>query len=327
GETFLKDFRAAKLHYQTPKETTGDLVGLNVCRSDAMEDATEGLSDGGWSTHGLLSRVGLRAGISAPPELAQAVLEGVFWCRVMLEDGDANTRAEPTAAIKHSAPAPLPHSTSSGTGHTTPTVSGPPTPIDSSSSFGRLSAVRTNLYELCLAILLGGDTSDKAGRTPAYDTKSAVDVRMEGRTTGHIALDGHSSSVAAGVETASDTKSAHEVGLGGGTTPAPCPFGGGVSVPGSRPDGVGVTIIQDGHDTIAAGSETASDTKSAHVTGLKGETTPGHVTFAGGVCLPSVGAERVAARARPLLREGDEWVVKEFRRVGESVKPVQVFCQ
>lgn len=29
----------------------------------------------------LLSSVGLRAGIEAPPELAQAVLEGVFWCR------------------------------------------------------------------------------------------------------------------------------------------------------------------------------------------------------------------------------------------------------
>lgn len=29
----------------------------------------------------LLSNVGLRAGIRAPPELVQAVLEGVFWCR------------------------------------------------------------------------------------------------------------------------------------------------------------------------------------------------------------------------------------------------------
>lgn len=29
----------------------------------------------------LLSSMGLRAGIQAPPELAQAVLEGVFWCR------------------------------------------------------------------------------------------------------------------------------------------------------------------------------------------------------------------------------------------------------
>lgn len=31
----------------------------------------------------LLSSVGLRAGIQAPPELAQAVLEGVFWCRYL----------------------------------------------------------------------------------------------------------------------------------------------------------------------------------------------------------------------------------------------------
>lgn len=27
------------------------------------------------------------------------------------------------------------------------------------------------------------------------------------------------------------------------------------------------------------------------------------------------------------LREGDEWVVKELRRVGESVKPVRVLCR
>lgn len=29
----------------------------------------------------VVSRVGVRAGLFAPPALAQAVLEGVFWCR------------------------------------------------------------------------------------------------------------------------------------------------------------------------------------------------------------------------------------------------------
>lgn len=41
---------------------------------DGAETATAGLGL-------VLSSVGLRAGIQAPPELAQAVLEGVFWCR------------------------------------------------------------------------------------------------------------------------------------------------------------------------------------------------------------------------------------------------------
>ena len=41
---------------------------------DGAETATTGLGL-------VLSSVGLRAGIQAPPELAQAVLEGVFWCR------------------------------------------------------------------------------------------------------------------------------------------------------------------------------------------------------------------------------------------------------
>lgn len=67
---------------QTPNDISDDVVGLNVGRSDPVEAATETLHDVGSSARQrLLSRVGLRAGISAPPELAQAVLEGVFWCR------------------------------------------------------------------------------------------------------------------------------------------------------------------------------------------------------------------------------------------------------
>ena len=66
-----------------PKGISEDVVGPSVCRSDRpVEDANESFSDVGSTQKGLLlSRVGLRAGISAPPELAQAVLEGVFWCR------------------------------------------------------------------------------------------------------------------------------------------------------------------------------------------------------------------------------------------------------
>ncbi|CAN0229585.1 unnamed protein product, partial [Ectocarpus fasciculatus] len=47
---------------------------------------TTGLAAMGSGTGLVLSRVGRRAGIWAPPEIAQAVLEGIFWCRVMLED-------------------------------------------------------------------------------------------------------------------------------------------------------------------------------------------------------------------------------------------------
>lgn len=141
----------------------------------------------------------------------------------MLEDGE-DTRGNPTGVVRP------------------PIDSYPPAasarpPIDSSSSFGRLSAVRTNLYELCLAILLGGHSSARA------DSRTAFDI-----------------------------KAVREVGLEGGSTAGPDQFGGGVFVPSSRGD-------------------------------------------------------RSAVRTKTPLREGDRWVVKEFRRAGESVKPVQVFCQ
>lgn len=159
----------------------------------------------------------------------------------MLEDG-GDARGHPTGAVRPSTSPLLPKSPCRSSTNYPPAaaaaVAAARPPIDSSSSFGRLSAVRTNLYELCLAILLGG----------------------------------HNWSASADSETAFNMGEVHEVGLEGGSTAGPDQFDGGVCVTGSGGDGS-------------------------------------------------------AARARTPLREGAEWAVKEFRRVGKSMKPVHVFCQ
>ena len=129
-----------------------------------------------------------------------------------------------------------------------------------------------------------------------------------------------------GSERASDIKAAHDVGLGGGTTTGPGQVGAGVSVPSSDADRVDLAIVRDGNSGPKAGSKAARNIKAVPEVGLEGGASRGPDTCRGGVSIPSSGADGVAARARP-LREGDEWVVTEFRRVGDSVKPVQVFCQ
>lgn len=57
-------------------------AGRSLAGGDVVGPAPPVPATGGGAGRGLLlSSVGLRAGIEAPPELAQAVLEGVFWCR------------------------------------------------------------------------------------------------------------------------------------------------------------------------------------------------------------------------------------------------------
>eukprot|EP00752_Nemacystus_decipiens_P002177 g2072.t2 len=242
AEEFLRNFLSARRHFETPAggaevdKTVAEVPCSSVIYG--AETATVGRAPRGV----VLSSVGLRAGIQAPPELAQAVLEGVFWCRVMMEDSTTCSNHLAGAAVA---------SDNGGTVTNAGDSAGPaaeaPAHTAFSSAFSTFSDVRKRLYELCLAQLA-------AARTPAH-----------GGTRGRDGDDFLSGSSERFAGTTPDDD--------GGDVPVP-PAGTGKN--GERERGPGTGKRHDGHRGLA---------------------------------------------------EGDEWVVREFRRAGASVKPVRVACR
>lgn len=73
--------RHAHLQIPLDKNQEPQDSGSSASMSDKIKTAHGGSVFAATRPVAVLSSVGLRAGISAPPELAQAVLEGVFWSR------------------------------------------------------------------------------------------------------------------------------------------------------------------------------------------------------------------------------------------------------
>ncbi|CAM9196685.1 unnamed protein product [Scytosiphon promiscuus] len=268
GEEFLRKFLAARLHYEVTPHRAAHVQEGDEGQRPLLEGTK--LEATGARSGLFLSTVGLRAGICAPPELVQAVTEGVFWCRMMVEDSPVIQEATSTPSTDP------PESSDKDT-----TASDSPTSF--SSGFATFSHVRKGLYELCLAQLVDIPAGSGAGPSSAQRGDRS-------RERFASASAGRCPPVAAPP-------------LAGAVAIATVPTAGELPSP-----------------TTATGASNHSDDsqrrKGSH--DRSAEITDGSARVAG---VDGRSRRRVSAR------EGDEWVVREFRRVGGGVKVVKVVCQ
>ncbi|CAM9364497.1 unnamed protein product [Ectocarpus sp. 12 AP-2014] len=325
GESFLRAFLAARLHYEVPP--------FRAAGEDQAEDETLSppLASTGLaatvSRRGLvLSRVGLRAGIWAPPEIAQAVLEGVFWCRMMLEDSVALENAVTEPATDSTEP-------TRPTG-TDCTASG--TPASHSSAFESFSGVRKGIYEVCLAQLVGVRTAACSSSAASQDDHSrdrSMVVATEGllnNSAGNSALGfrercaavASGSSAVPGREQQTAAASLPEASTASIQAQAPASPRAPAATPSPPPQAVAAAAVEPlGSRQVVAGGR-----DKQHQRGDKPR------RFNGNDALGPLAAAVAGRRWHGLppgrvTREGDEFVVREFRRVGTGVKAFRIVCR
>ncbi|CAM9112117.1 unnamed protein product, partial [Ectocarpus sp. 13 AM-2016] len=323
GESFLREFLAARLHYEVPP--------FRAAGEDQAEDetlspplASTGLAATVSGKGLVLSRVGLRAGIWAPPEIAQAVLEGVFWCRMMLEDSVAleNAVTEPATDSTEPTRPTVTDSTASGT------------PASHSSAFESFSGVRKGIYDVCLAQLVGART---AGCSAATQDDHSRDRSMVVATAGLLnnsagnsalgfrercAAFASGGSSVPGREQQTAAASLPEASTASIQAQAPASPRAPAATPSPPPQAVAAAAVEPlGSRQVVTGG---SDKK--HQRGDKPWRFNGNDAL-----VPRAAA--VAGRRwhdHPpgrVTREGDEFVVREFRRVGTGVKAFRIVCK
>ncbi|CAB1108099.1 unnamed protein product [Ectocarpus sp. CCAP 1310/34] len=329
GESFLREFLAARLHYEVPP--------LCAAGEDQAEDetlshplATTGLaatvSGGGL----VLSRVGLRAGIWAPPEIAQAVLEGVFWCRMMLEDSVAleNAVIEPAADYTEPTRPTGTDSTPSGTA------------ASHSSAFASFSGVRKGIYEVCLAQLVGVRTAGCFSWAATQDDHSrdrSMVVATEGLLNDSAGNSAQSAvlsfrercaafasggSAVPRREPQTTAASLPKASTASIQAPAPASPPAPAATPSPPPQAVAAAAAEPlGSRQIVAGGSDKQRRRGDKPRRFNGNDALGPRAAA------VVGRRRHDLPPGRVTREGDEFVVREFRRVGTGVKTFRVVCK
>ncbi|CAN0233660.1 unnamed protein product [Ectocarpus sp. 12 AP-2014] len=325
GESFLREFLAARLHYEVPpfraagEDQAGDETLSPPLASTGLAATVSGRGLG-------LSRVGLRAGIWAPPEIAQAVLEGVFWCRMMLEDSVALEKAVTEPATDSTEPT-RPTDTDS-------TASG--TPASHSSAFESFSGVRKGIYEVCLAQLVGVRTAGCSSSAATQDDNSrdsSMVVATEGllnNSAGNSALGvrercaafASGGSAVPRREQQTAAASLPEASTASIQAPAPASRRAPAATPSPPPQAVAAAAAEPlgGRQVVAGGSD------KQHQRGHKPRRFNGNDAL-GPRAAAVAGRRRHDLPPGRVTREGDEFVVREFRRVGTGVKAFRIVCK
>ncbi|CAM9226007.1 unnamed protein product [Ectocarpus sp. 6 AP-2014] len=329
GESFLRGFLAARLHYEVPPFRA---AGEDQAEGETLSPplSTMGLAATVSGRGLVLSRVGLRAGIWAPPEIAQAVLEGVFWCRMMLEDSVALENAIDEPAADSTEP-------TRPTG-TDATPSG--TPASHSSAFASFSGVRKGIYEVCLAQLVGVRTAgcfSLAATQGDHSRDRPMVVATEGflhNSAGnsaqsavlgfreHCAAFDSGGSTVPRRESQTAAASLPEASTASIQAPAPALPPAPAATPSPPPQAVAAAAVE----TLGSRQVVAGGSHKQHQGGDKPRRVIENDAL-GPRAAAVAGRRRHDLPPRRVTREGDGFVVREFRRVGTGVKAFRVVCK